>query len=366
MENKLREAAENKAKLESTEIKGTFTSIDEVIAQSEGFDKNNKDLEREIGKWRTLNIIAIIFLIIVLLFSLTTVLVKTRYKVKTYEVKLVANEIQVDKELIGTKTTNEILEESKEKGYVSNCMEFYYDPLEKEEFWKDKNKTTYYSVDDLRAEVFGYPITYKIDSIEEIGWGQKPSKCETKVTSHEFSYGIADGSAQEAYPDSTNLEFNGYTEELLYNYMVNVDPTIALNDSGYIVIDERIDVTDEFVDNLLKNAVDDYYLANSDKIEHYSENLDVQDYWYGFRVNNGTLEYVKSHGVDTNGNSMEEVVTDDILGIMEKNIEEYLDEDVTVSTTIPKNSNKPMTVIYLTTSNYVHDPFYIANEQCIF
>lgn len=366
MEEKLRQAAENKAKLESTDIKGTFISIDEVIAQSEGFEKNNKDLEREVGKWRTLNIIAIIFLIIVLLFSLTTILVKTRYKIKTYEVKLVANEIQVDKELIRTKNTNEILEESKEKGYVSNCMEFYYDPVEKEEFWKEKNKTTYYNIEDLRREIFGYPITYRVDSIEQIGFGKKPSKSETNVTSHEFSYGLADGSAQEAYPDSTALEFNGYSNELLYNYMLGVDPTLALNDSGYIVIDTRVDITEEFVDSLLRNVVDDYYLANSEEIEHYSEDLNIQDYWYGFRVNNGTLEYVKSHGVDTNGNSMGEVVADDILGIMEKNIEEYLGEDVTVTTTIPKKSNKPMTVIYLTTSNFVHDPFYIANEQCIF
>ena len=52
-----------------------------------------------------------------------------------------------------------------------------------------------------------------------------------------------------------------------------------------------------------------------------------------------------------------------MLGALEKNIEKYLGKDVTLTTKLPKITNKPLTIIYLATENYCYDSWYILGNQ---
>lgn len=355
-ENQLRLAAENSSTLNGTELKDKMTALDEIKAQQEQYETENKELEKQVGKWKKNNIVAIIVLIIVLLFSLTTVILQTKWKIKTYEVKLVANPIQVER--VESKTSNEILAESQEMGYISNTMEFYYDASIGEVHRISDENTVYYDIDSAKAEIYGYPITY---SIEEIVESNKPGQAQTEVATQEFSYGLLDGSAQEAIPNTNRLVFSGYTRSLIDSYMRKVEPITVTNDSAVIVVDKRFEVTEDFVDDLMKGVVEDYYMLNSDTVENL-EDSDIQNLWYGLCNENDSIYYIASHGVNLKADKQQELYKKDVLSILENNIEEYLGEEVEVTTKVPMVSNKPLTVIYLTTNNYAYDYLYIINQ----
>lgn len=361
-ENKLRLAAENSSTLNGADLKDKKTALDEVKAQQEQYESENKDLAKQVGKWKRINIVAIIVLIIVLLFSLTTVLVATKYKVNTYEVVLNANEIVVDKEDISSMTTNELREATKNK-YIANCMEFYYDVVEDKYYDVSNDNTTYYSVGDLRSAVYGNPITYSVESVEKVNKAKNNS--QTKILSRSFSYGLLDGSAQMSPVNSTNLIFSGYTRTLLDSYMNSKDlqtPMVVTRQPAYFVVDKKIEVTEEMINQVIM-GIEDFYMANTDETEQLKE-VTYDDYWYGFYVEDNKLYYLTSHDCNVGKNNVRQALTSvDITDLVEENLEDYLGEDITVSFDIPLIANKGTTVVYLNTNNTVKDSFYIAYEQ---
>lgn len=355
IEDNLKIAAENNAVLNGTEIKDKVTNLNEINNQQTTYQEANNELQKKLARLKRLNIYALTALIIVLLFSVTTVVVRTKWNVKSYEVTLTANPIEV--ESVDSKTTNEILKESQEKGYTSNCMEFYFDGETGDLHRISNENNTYYDLESAKSKIYGYPITYSVSGIEET---KRPNQSKTTVATAEFSFGLLDGSAQQAIPGTNNLVFSGYTHSLIDGYMQKVDPITVTNESVAIVINKRFEVTEDFINALMKNVVEDYYMLNSEEIVNVD--TDYQSYFYGFVNEHDSIYYVGSHGVDLNGNKQQKLVKTDVMGIMEKNIENYLGKDISVTTKVPKISNEPITVIYLTTENFAYDYLYLINE----
>lgn len=364
-ENKLRLAAENSSTLNGTELKDKMTALDEVKAQQEQYETENKELEKQLGKWKRNNLIAIVVLIIVLLFSLTTVMVVTKYKLNKYEVILKSNEIVVDKEDIATMTTDELRESTKNK-YVTNCMEFYYDITEDKYYGVSGNNTTYYSVSSLRNAVFGNAITYSVESVDKVNKPKHTS--DTAISSYTFSYGLLDGSAQMTIDNSEKLVFSGYSKALLDSYMnadIIKEPKIVSQKPAYIVINKKIEVTKDLIDSVFV-GIEDYYMANSDKTEKLDE-VTYDDYWYGYYVNNDRLYYLASHDCSVGKDSIRQALNAiDVTDLIESNLENYLGEDIHLTFKVPTIVNQGTTVIYINTVNTVKDPFQIAYEQGIY
>lgn len=363
-ENKLRLAAENSSTLNSADLKDKTTALDEVKAQQEQYETENKELEKQLGKWKRNNIIALIVLIIVLLFSLTTVMVVTKYKLNKYEVILKSNEIVVKKEDISSMTTNELREATKNK-YVANCMEFYYD-MEEDKYYDVSGNTTYYSVSSLRNAVFGNPITYSVESVDKVNKPKHTS--DTAISSYTFSYGLLDGSAQMAIDNSEKLVFSGYSKALLDSYMnadIIKEPKIVSQKPAYIVINKKIEVTKDLIDSVFV-GIEDYYMANSDRTEKLDE-VTYDDYWYGYYVENNRLYYLTSHDCNVGKDSIRQALNAiDVTDLVENNLENYLSEDIELTFKVPTIVNQGTTVIYINTINTVKDPFQIAYEQGIY
>lgn len=344
------------------------TQYAELEALQDEYNLKLKGLLSKNRRWQRLDIYALIVLIILLLYSLTTVIYITKYVTKKYQVNLVADTITVDESALTTKSTQEILEDSVRNGYVSNCMEFYYDDEDGIVQQISSDDSIYYSVDEMQAQVNSNKLNYTIKSIEKV---DKPGTSNTRVANQEFVYGFDDGSSQEAIPNSDKLVWNGYSPVLVQNYMSTVEPYTVTRTPAYIVIDSRVDVTEEFVNAMMKGIIDDTYMNNrvemtSDTIEtdavEYVTDAD-DDYFYGLHTEGDEMIYTCSHKIGETALGMQYIRQYSILGALEKNIEDYLGKDVTLTTYVPKVTNRPLTIIYLATDNYCYDSWYILGNQ---
>lgn len=320
--------------------------------------------------WQRLDIIAIVILIIALLYSVTTIILISKFMTKKYEVNLVQDTLKINENELETKTTQEILKESEEYGYVSNCKEFYYDKETDGIQRISKNNSTYYSISDMQQQLETTKLRYRIQEIKEVS---EPQDSKTIVANQEFVYGFGpeDGSAQEARKGSNDLFFAGYSPELVNKYMKTIKPYTVERNPVCIVINERVDVTDDFVEKMLDGVLTDTYMSNrttlsndimpTNDIRYTQEEKD--DYFFGLQDKNNRMIYTCSHKIGDTLKGEQYIREYDILGAIETNIESYLGKDITLTTKIPKITNKPVTVIYLATETYCFDSWYVLGNQ---
>ena len=300
--------------------------------------------------------IGIILLAIILLYQFVTVVVQKRYKPVYYSASVIAEEIVVDKDALDTMTTEEILAESKEMGYISNCREFY---LSGDEYSKFKDGSTkYYSVSSLRDAIQGQPLTYKVLSVEKT---DKTSPCVTQVANRTFKYGFRDGSSQMAEEGASTAVFSGYSEELLDRYLNGLEPFEITANAVPVVLNGRYEVDEEFINAMLSGVFEDSYMANSEMKQ--VEEVDLNDSYYGLKVKDGRIYYVKSHDLSLDAKATQEIVEVDITDKIQKNLSEYLGKNVKISTELPFLFKSKQTVINLSTRSYSYNNFYIAAAQ---
>ena len=308
--------------------------------------------EKKKRRWQRVALGALILLLVILLYSCSTILFGRKYEVKSYNAVLTADLVAVDATEISSMTANEILEESQQRGYVSNTKEFYYDPTDAVAYGLAEGNTRYYDIDSLNKAIMGKVLNYSLTSLVET---DKPVTSKTEVANKVFSYGYADGSAQMALPESEKLIFSGYTKELVDRYLDGLHLDIYEESAVPVVINADIEVTEDFVNAMLSGVVKDAYMQNTGEV------IKSVPFYYGFDIDAGELIYIPSHpaskGTDYGQVPEPQIITD----LVEQNIEAYLGEDVEISTKIPLTVKKPTTVIYLSTENYVYDNFYLAS-----
>lgn len=308
--------------------------------------------EKKRGKWQKAVIVSLVLLLVILLYSCTTYILSKRYEVKAYNAVLTADMINVDKSELSSMTSDSILRESEVKGYVSNTMEFLYDPKDAVAYGLTEGNTTYYDIASLGNAIVGKELTYTLTSLEET---DSPVSCKTEVANKVFSFGFADGSAQMALPESTEVIFSGYTKRLVDRYIDGLNLDIYEEKAVPVVINADVEVTEDLVNAMLSGVFKDTYMKN------LGETSQSVPFYYGVAVESGELVYIPSHavsaGTDYGRLPEKQVITD----LVERNIEQYLGEDIEVSTKIPLVVKEPTTVIYLSTQNYVYDNFYIAS-----
>lgn len=309
--------------------------------------------EKKKRKWQKTFLILLILFLIILLYSCTSFIISKRREVKSYNAVLTANMISVDKSELASMTSAEILEESRKAGYVSNTMEFYYDPLDAKAYGLTEGNTRYYSIASLNSQIRGKSLDYSLTSLVET---RSPVNSKTKVANKVFSYGYKDGSSQMAKPESKDLVFSGYSKKLLDNYNNDLNIEIIEEKAVPVVIDASVEVTSDFVEAMLEGVITDNYMANNGETE---KSFDI---YYGFEVVGSELYYIPSHPVSAGTEYGQVPEKIEVTDLIEKNIEGYLGKDVEVSTKIPLVAKKPTTVIYLSTDNYVYDNFYIASQ----
>lgn len=359
------EALKNNARMNDKSKEVEFSEFD---AMQEEYGLTISSLIKKNRRWQIADIAALIILIILMLYSVTTVIYTTKYLTKKYQVNLVADTIVVNEDELRTKSSTEILEDSVKNGYISNCMEFYYDNEDGVVQQISDDDSIYYSIDDMQNQVISNKLNYSIKSVREV---KEPGSSITKIANQEFIYGFDDGSSQETIKNSNKLIWNGYSPVLIQNYMSTVEPYTVRRVPAYIVVDARIDVNEEFAQAMMQGVIDDTYMNNraevtsdiidTDVIQYDSDEDD--DYFYGLHAEGDKMIYTCSHKIGETVLGTQYIREYDVLGALEKNIEKYLGKDVTLTTKLPKITNKPLTIIYLATENYCYDSWYILGNQ---
>lgn len=338
---------------------------DALSHKQEILQKLSEELEKLIKtkkRWRTFVFIELLILLIILLYSCSIFLFGAK-NLNVYSAVYSAEMISVDKDTFSSMTSDDILRESIENDYVSNCMEFYYDPDDKTAYdiKMSDTVTRYYSVDDLNKAIVGQKLNYKLSSLEKTAdW--TPS--ETVIANRVFSYGLRDGSSQMAYKESENLVFNGYSAELIRRYMQDVSMKLrsTQEDAVALVVEGDYEVTDEMVNAIVAGVFDDAYMANGASYRRESTTTD-KDFYYGLKESKGRIYYVKSHATSYDTDLWQKPEEVDVTDLLVNNLKEYLGKNVKVSTKVPEVPRKKTTVIYLSTTNYAYDNFYIADAN---
>lgn len=336
------------------EASDNYEELKELHSKYEKAVGDLEEAEKCKRRWIKADIVMLILLLIILLFSLLVTVIKMRQPITYYSAEVTAKMLKLDKSYLSTMTTEELLDTSKSGKYVSNCMEFYYDPIDDATFDFAEGNTTYYSITDLNAMIVGQELGYQLTRLEE---NDEAWDSMTSIATKEFSYGFKDGSCQAVEQNTTSHIFDGYTKTLVDNYMEGLKVKEASEDSAVIVINKEVDVTEDFINRMLSGVLEDYYMGNYADVDS-KDITDVSPSFYGLYSDGSGIYYLKSHGM---GYAKEEHKVDVTQSIAE-NISNYLGEEVTVTTQVPLLTKEPLTVIYLSSCNYAYDNFYLANE----
>ena len=173
---------------------------DNIEELTDAYDKAHKEKRR----WKVIFLINLVILLCILLYSCSLSLYLGG--LNAYTVVWSADMLEVQKDNIKSMSTKELIDESVKNGYVSNAIEFYYDPVDNLIYDTAGGSTTYYSVPSLNNNIVGYELKYDIKDFKK---GGRLQDSITKVANQKFIWGINDGSSQMAVPESTDLKFNG-------------------------------------------------------------------------------------------------------------------------------------------------------------
>ena len=337
----------------------------ELNYKQEALQKLMEELEKLVKtkkRWRTFVFIELLILLIILLYSCSIYLFGAK-NLNVYSAVYSADMISVNKDTFYSLTTEDILNQSIEEGYISNCMEFYYDPADKTAYdiKMSDTSTRYYSVDDLNKAIVGQKLSYRLTSLEKTAdW--TPS--ETVIANKVFTYGLRDGSSQMANKESENLVFNGYSAELIRRYMQDMSMKLrsTQEDAVTLVVEGDYEVTDEMVNAIVSGVFDDAYMSNG-AIFHRDSTTTDEDFYYGLKESKGRIYYVKSHATSYDTDLWQKPEEVDITDLLISNLNDYLGGNAKISTKVPEAPRKKTTVIYLSTQNYAYDNFYIADAN---
>lgn len=312
-------------------------------------------LNKSKRRWQITDIILLILLIIILLFSLFITIFKVKQPINYYSAVVTAPVVELNRELIPTMTTDEMLELSKLGAYTSNCLEFYYDPIDENVITFQEGSTTYMQTKGLDFQIIGYDLDYEVTNVVE---KKNAFDSVTSVAVRDFEYGLKDGSCQVARPEKNFMFWDGYSKVLLDNYMSRLTTSEVVEEAAVIVVNKDIEVNAEFIEAMLNGVCDDDYLV-ADVNPKSADVTDVPKNYYGLYSDDTGIYYLKSHNTGYAKEELKINVTDKIA----ENISAFIGEEVTVTTKVPFKADEPTTVIYLSTCNWLYDNFYIANMQ---
>ncbi len=323
--------------------------------QCEDLREELEVLNKSKRRWQIIDIVLLILLVIILLFSLFITIFKAKQPINYYSALVTAPVVELNKDLIPTMSTEELLELSKTGGYTSNCLEFYYDPVEDNVITFKDGFTTYMQTRGLDFQILGHDLDYEVTSVVD---KKNAFDSVTSVAVRDFEYGLKDGSCQVARPEKNFMFWDGYSKVLLDNYMKDLTVSEVVEEAAVIVIDKDIEVNAEFIDAMLNGVCEDDYLT-SDYNPKSTDVTDVPKNYYGLYSDDAGIYYLQSHNTGYAKEELKVNVTDKIA----ENISAYIGEEVTVTTKVPFKADAPTTVIYLSTCNWLYDNFYVANLQ---